>query len=140
MQGVAGAEPTAETTAPPAPDSAADLPAAPATPAVSGPSPAPAPTAGEPDSPTLEIGIQARAACWIRITGGSTEQDFILQPGETFVNRYAHPVTLLLGNAGGVALRLNGRPARPLGLSGEVKELTLSPANWRDFVAAAEER
>jgi hypothetical protein len=46
---------------------------------------------------------------------------------------------LWLGNAGGIKLLLNDRPAMPLGRSGQVrKDLTITLDNYRDFVSSTD--
>lgn len=91
--------------------------------------------AAESDPQTLVLTLRASAVCWVRVVSERVPQDFILQPGETFQYRYGNPIILQVGNAGGVTLFLNGRAARPLGTTGQVVELNLSPSNWRDHIA-----
>lgn len=112
----------------------APLPVASAAPPASGESPAP-PAATEPDPQSLLLALRASAVCWVRVVNEGVPQDFILQPGETFQYRYVKPIVLQVGNAGGVTLFLNGQTARPLGTTGQVVELNLSPSNWRDHIA-----
>jgi hypothetical protein len=46
---------------------------------------------------------------------------------------------LWIGNAGGVKLLLNDRPAAPLGRSGQVrKDVTITLDNYQDFVSSAD--
>jgi hypothetical protein len=42
---------------------------------------------------------------------------------------------IAIGNAGGLALQLNDQPVKPLGKSGEVRELTITPDNLKDFIS-----
>ena len=84
--------------------------------------------------------LQAHDYCWVRITRGDTEQyDFILKPGDSFARDFDGEVTMKLGNAGGVDLSLNGRPAAPLGLRGEVVTVTLSRDTLPQYLAKPEE-
>jgi len=114
------------------------LPAASPAPPTSGESPGPPATAG-PDPQSLALALRASAVCWVRVVSEGVPQDFILQPGETFQYRYVKPIVLQVGNAGGVTLFLNGQATRPMGTTGQVVELNLSPSNWRDYIAAPEE-
>jgi hypothetical protein len=41
---------------------------------------------------------------------------------------------IVLGNAGGVRLRINGKPARPLGKPGEVVRVLITTQNISDFL------
>ncbi|HQP72743.1 MAG TPA: DUF4115 domain-containing protein [Acidobacteriota bacterium] len=123
--------------------SAADVPAPNGAPSpadssvqpTSGETPRP-PATTEPDPQSLVLALRASAVCWVRVVSEGVPQDFILQPGETFQYSYVKPIVLQVGNAGGVTLFLNGQAARPLGTTGQVMELNLSPSNWRDHLAA----
>ena len=126
--------PATEVAAAAAPDDATPPSAVPALPPPDEP-----PATGVFDPQSVLLAIQAHAVCWVRIINEGAAQDFILQPGETFQYRYVKPVVLQIGNAGGVTLLLNGRKSRALGTTGQVVELNVSPANWRDFLAVPEE-
>jgi hypothetical protein len=39
-----------------------------------------------------------------------------------------------LGNAGGVSLKVNEQAAKPLGKSGQVREINITPANIKSFL------
>lgn len=122
-------------------------PPPPETPAAGAPSPEG--TAGQPQSssPADALGpsgfalkLQAHDYCWVRITRGETEQfDFILKPGDSFARDFDGEITMKLGNAGGVDLFLNGQPAAPLGLRGEVVTSTLSRDNIPQYLPKNEE-
>jgi len=121
----------------PTPDGAT-APAAIPAPPTSGEPPAP-PATTESDPRSLVLALRASAVCWVRIVSEGGPQDFILQPGETFQYRYGEPIVLQVGNAGGVTLFLNGQAAHPMGTTGQVVELNLSPSNWRDYLATPAE-
>jgi hypothetical protein len=43
-------------------------------------------------------------------------------------------LTIKVGNAGVLALAINGQPGRPLGETGEVVTVNITPENLRDFL------
>lgn len=116
----------------------APLPAGSPAPPTPGEMPVP-PATTESDPQSLVLVLRASAVCWVRVVSEGVPQDFILQPGETFQYRYVKPIVLQVGNAGGVTLFLNGQATRPMGTTGQVVELNLSPSNWRDYIAVPEE-
>lgn len=129
----------------PAP-SASQSESPPATPAPESSTPPPAaatgPSAGTGQPPSrvesdaeLEIRMKARERCWVNLDAGNGPvRDFILQPGDTYRQSFTGRITLILGNAGGVDLFLNGQPARQLGSPGEVITLHLSPEDYSQYL------
>jgi cytoskeleton protein RodZ len=82
----------------------------------------PAPQSGDAvtDTPHL-LRVQAREPTWIRVTiDGHLAKDLLLQPGQTVEWSAQTGFTVTLGNAGGVALTLNGHDLPALGKSGQV--------------------
>jgi hypothetical protein len=39
-----------------------------------------------------------------------------------------------IGNAAGLTMKINDKPLRPLGKSGQVRSVTITPANLKDFI------
>lgn len=65
--------------------------------------------------------VEATEMTWMLVTIDDGEtQDVLLQVGETWVWRAQQGFVVTVGNAGGVALNLDGRPLPPLGDSGQV--------------------
>lgn len=86
----------------------------------------PAPTATPPAalSPTegLVLEIVARQACWVAVQAdGVRVIDRVLAQGETQRLNARRELVLSVGNAGGVAIAINGRNGVALGRDGEVR-------------------
>lgn len=96
---------------------------------------APAPAAGEAPGTlagvTSPYRLVARTSelTWVRVRteDGRTSEENI-PPGETREWVSNRPFVLTIGNAGGVALELNGRPVPPLGPRGAVIERLVLPS------------
>lgn len=81
----------------------------------------------EPARPATEnvAVIQARETCWVQAThADGTVREYLLQPGASVRISFA-TVSLMLGNAGGVDLVVNGQPYPLNAQSGQVRRLTL---------------
>jgi cytoskeleton protein RodZ len=86
----------------------------------------PADSATGPPAP-LVVGIVASDLCWLSITvDGTRLLARNLQAGERLEYRVRAAVTMITGNAGALAVTLNGRPARALGGPGRVVTTTIS--------------
>jgi cytoskeleton protein RodZ len=67
------------------------------------------------------LNIQAKEPAWVRvIIDGKQQKDVLLQPGEATEWSAKKDFLLTLGNAGGVAITLDGKVVPPFGQSGEV--------------------
>ena len=97
-------------------------------------SPAPVPTTAEPSegvaaplttavSPDgLVLTLKAEQDCWVEVRAdGQTVLNRVLAGGESATLEAHGQIVLSVGNAGGLAFRVNDRPGVPLGKSGEVK-------------------
>ena len=119
--------------------------------AVSSPAPAPnepppaAPetaSAAEPATPepassdALALEIEANETTWIKIVadGNAVVPGEILQPGATRKITANNSIYLAVGNAAGLKLKINARALKPLGRSGEVRQVTITPQNLQDFI------
>jgi len=74
-----------------------------------------------PRPPGYRLVARTLEPTWMRVRtedGKTTEET--IPPGQTREWFSTGPFTLTVGNAGGVALELNGRPLPPLGASGVV--------------------
>jgi cytoskeleton protein RodZ len=115
-------------------------------PAAAVPSPAPTspvPTAPAPTAPVAEapapvdashvrVGLSADEKTWISISSdGKNVFAQALEPHETKVVEASAKVRLLVGNAGGVEISLNGKPIGPIGPRGEVRAVELTPAGFQ---------
>ena len=101
---------------------AAELRAAPAALPVST-IPLPSPPASPPPlGGRLVLSLTAEQECWVRASAdGRTLVDRVLQEGQSETLEATGEIVLSVGNAGGLAVRVNDRPAHALGRSGEVK-------------------
>jgi cytoskeletal protein RodZ len=110
----AGIPPTTATITPPVTEPAPVLPPtqAPATEA------APAP---------IHLEFQGVQDCWMSVTSdGSHIASDVLHAGKVQTFDAKERVYIILGNAGGVSLKINGKQAKPLGKSGEVVKLLIT--------------
>lgn len=72
---------------------------------------------------TLVLTMTAEANCWVEVLAdGETVINRVLAEGESETLEAQGEIVLSVGNAGGLAIRVNDRPALPLGRSGEVRK------------------
>jgi len=99
--------------------------------------PAPAPAAAtEAKSEGLVLTMVAQADCWVEVRAdGETLVNRVLAQGESQTFEARGELVLSVGNAGGLSLRVNDRPALPLGRSGEVrKNIVITRQNLPELV------
>jgi Helix-turn-helix domain/Domain of unknown function (DUF4115) len=121
---------------------AVPVPPAPATePAAQPPSPAPAPEPAPAPSPSpgtqaLKLDIQVLEKTWLKVTsdGNIENGGEILEPGMTRKFTADNSLYISIGNAAGLTMKINDKPLRPLGKSGQVRSVTITPANLKDFI------
>ncbi len=85
-----------------------------------------------PDTPLplIRLELAATEQCWVVIDrDGIPALRKLLEPGEVEFFGAAEELFILLGNAGGVHLKINGMPAKPLGKTGEVLRLLITEKN-----------
>jgi cytoskeletal protein RodZ len=131
------------TAAPPTLASPAPVPPAASAPAQAASSPAQpgadvaaTPAAATPDtSQRLAVTLSVSRACWIsaRADGVKVIQR-TLQVGEHQTIEVNKEFVLTAGDAGAVTLTLNGAEAKPLGKSGQVVTVRMSPSNFRGYL------
>jgi cytoskeletal protein RodZ len=117
------------------------------------------PAAGRPDSPAaaaplsatpnvtqplatatsgqggMTLVVRATAACWTEIAiDGRRALRRTLMPGDTETLEARESVVIRVGNAAGLAFSINGREAKPLGASGEVRSATITRASMAAFL------
>jgi cytoskeleton protein RodZ len=70
----------------------------------------------------LVLDLQARQTCWVAVEAdGVKVMDRVLAEGESQTLQARDEIVLSVGNAGGLAYKLNGRPGVVLGREGEVR-------------------
>lgn len=97
----------------------------------------PSPTrASETVGNSLVLTMTAQADCWVEVRAdGATLVNRVLAQGESQTFEAQGEIVLSVGNAGGLSIRVNDRPALPLGRSGEVrKNIVITRQNLPDLV------
>jgi cytoskeleton protein RodZ len=86
--------------------------------------PPPAPAPAKPVArDTLVLTMTAEQSCWVEVLAdGETVINRVLTEGESETLEAQGEIVLSVGNAGGLALRVNDQPALPLGRNGEVRK------------------
>ena len=99
------------------------------------PSPMLAP-ASLPSGEGLVLTMTAQQDCWVVARAdGETVVNRVLAQGESQTLEARGEIVLSVGNAGGISIRVNDRPARPLGRSGEVrKNIVITPQSLPSLV------
>lgn len=93
------------------------------------PATAPTPAAG------FRLEVTAKEKCWVSINSdGSPVFSRVIEPGETQSFSAAQSLSIKVGNAGGVSLRINGKSAKPLGKPGEVINLLINETTLPDLI------
>ena len=112
--------------------------AAPSTAIPSGRPPTNAGAATSPASATeapLVVSILATDACWLSLSvDGVKVMGRVLQPGERVEYQARAAVILSAGNAGALAVTINGKPGKPLGGPGQVVTRTITVESMTDFL------
>jgi cytoskeleton protein RodZ len=91
-----------------------------------------------PATDGLELVLAVDEACWLEIEAdGEIVTSGLKDGGFRQEVTASREVKLWLGNAGGVSVWLNGRPAKALGRAGQVrKDLSITPDNYTQFLVA----
>ncbi len=123
----------------PAPSQAKEAqPTEPTTPAVNPanqppatePAAATTPVPAEPPPGTIRLSFEVVENCWMSLKGdGTNVYSDTLKPGDTPFFDAKEQFEMVLGNAGGIKLKINGRPAKPLGAPGAVVKVLINSAN-----------
>jgi len=72
---------------------------------------------------SLVMTMTAQQDCWVEVRAdGETVINRVLAEGESQTLEARGEIVLSVGNAGGLSIRVNDRPALPLGRSGEVRK------------------
>src|SRR4029077_15365858 len=96
--------------------------------------------APEPEAPVatvaLRIDVEITATTWIKVAadGTTVNPGEILEPGTIRHFTAQNSIYLSVGNAGGLALKINDMPAKNLGQSGQVRQLTITSQNYKSFI------
>ena len=104
-------------------------------PAASTPAPSTDVLTPAPSTDALTLDVEAKETTWIKVMadGKSILAGEILEPGATRRFTGQTSIEIDIGNAGGLSLKLNNRPVNPIGQSGQVRKLVITPQNLSDF-------
>jgi cytoskeleton protein RodZ len=84
----------------------------------------------------LRLDFEVLQNCWISVNSDGTHvlsETLLPGSGQTF--RAVDSFYIILGNAGGVRLKINGEPLRPLGKTGEVVRVLINEKNVKGLLA-----
>jgi len=97
--------------------------------------PEPVAPAGTEGSTPLELTVEASNPVWVSVSAGeSTLFSGLMNPSESKKFSLEAPLKVILGNAGGVRLQVNGQVFSSLGKTGERKTLEISGANYQQYL------
>jgi cytoskeleton protein RodZ len=83
----------------------------------------------------MKLELQATAECWVRVTAdGKRALSRVMKQGEKEIVEGQDRLMIEVGNAGGLALSINGRPGKPLGESGRVRTLNITKDTVAEFL------
>ena len=81
----------------------------------------------------LEIGVTEQ--CWVSVEqDGSRSFRKLMSPGEVQRLYASEQFFIIVGNAGGIHMKINGKSAKPLGKSGEVVRILINEKNLHDYL------
>jgi cytoskeleton protein RodZ len=81
----------------------------------------------------LEVGVTQQ--CWISIEQDGTRSfRKLMNPGDVQHLYASERFFIIAGNAGGVQLKINGRPVKSLGKPGEVVKILINEKNLQDYL------
>jgi transcriptional regulator with XRE-family HTH domain len=96
------------------------------------------PGASAPAKPAFQLELIATDKCWISIyLDGKLAMTKVLEPREAHIFDAAEKFWIEIGNAGGIRLKINGKPLRQLGLPGEVRRFLIDPTTLPDLLDMA---
>jgi cytoskeletal protein RodZ len=125
----------------PAPTPLENYPVAPRdrVPSPSRPALLPATEPKEQSPGTLRLEFEVVQRCWVSVSrDGNRVLVKLLEPGEDLSFDAVERFFVILGNAGGVRLKINGKRAKPPGNSGEVVKIMINAENVSELLATDE--
>jgi cytoskeletal protein RodZ len=92
-------------------------------------------SAAKPTVPAFLLEVIGKEKCWISINrDGATVFSRTIQPGEVQSFNAEQKLLVIVGNAGGVSFKINGKMAKPLGKSGEVIKVLINETTLPDLL------
>jgi cytoskeletal protein RodZ len=119
-------------TAPPSSPAVAAQAGTPSTPSPSTAAalPTPTPPPSLPSTSALALDVNVTDSTWMKITtDGTVALSETLQPGTNRRFSAERSIDIIIGNAGGATMQINGRDLGQLGTSGRVRQLRITPEN-----------
>ena len=87
---------------------------------------------GQSDAGPLRVGLSADEKTWISISSdGKNIFANSLQPHETKIVVASEKVRIVIGNAGGLEISLNGKPIGPIGPRGQIRVVELTSGGFQ---------
>jgi cytoskeletal protein RodZ len=85
--------------------------------------------ASSPSNGSIVIELEVREETWFKLSsdGSDVVTSEVLPPGTTRRYSASNSMTVSIGNAAGVVLRVNGQPVSSLGRAGQVRNITITP-------------
>jgi cytoskeleton protein RodZ len=89
-----------------------------------------------PVKDVLTLNLEVTETTWVKISADGTDvvAGEILQPGTTRRYTAQSSIGVVVGNAGGLTIKVNNKPLRALGKSGQVRSITITPENLKDLI------
>ncbi len=86
----------------------------------------------------IRLEFQVLEKCWVSVNSdGTRSMTKIMEPGEHYVFDADDRLFLVVGNAGGVKLTINGKPAKSLGKSGQVSRILINAQTMKDLLQSS---
>ncbi|HYK92007.1 MAG TPA: RodZ domain-containing protein [Acidobacteriota bacterium] len=83
----------------------------------------------------IRLEFEVLQECWVSVNrDGDRVLEKILEPGDEQAFNASQRFFVVLGNAGGVRLKINGKQAKPLGKPGEVVKVLINEQNIKDLI------
>ena len=88
-----------------------------------------------PTKSSLQLEVGATEQCWVSVEQDGTRSfRKLMSPGDIQRLYASEQFFLIVGNAGGIQLKINGKPAKPLGKPGEVVKILINEKNLESFL------
>jgi cytoskeleton protein RodZ len=131
------APPPAEPTVPPVSPAVSAPETVPVTPPTgsSGTAPTEAPSTSAPAAEMVTVGLTVTRPCFVTATvDGKRTLNRLLEPGEKHSVEIRKELLLLVGDAAGIRMTLNGIDAKPLGRAGDPATVRLTPTSFKNYL------
>lgn len=93
------------------------------------------PSNADPSAPKIRIRFEVLETCWASVTADNRKVlSRQLNPGDDKDFSADDSVLVVLGNAGGIRLTINGKPARALGKPGDVVKVLITEQNLAELI------